>query len=146
MTTTDKTKPDQTDTIEFELELAHPPAKVWRALTQPELLGEWLLPAIDFRLEKGADFRFQTRPYPGWDGIVNCKMLEIEAERKLRYAWTAFELDTVVTFTLEPQGQGTRLEIVQSGFQPSQAQNFGGARYGWNMMGQKLVELLGRPS
>jgi uncharacterized protein YndB with AHSA1/START domain len=50
----------------------------------------------------------------------------------------------VVTFTLTPTASGTILSLVQSGFKPHQKQNWGGARYGWNMMGGKLVELLGR--
>ena len=53
-------------------------------------------------------------------------------------------LDTVVTFTVTPTTAGTRLFLVQSGFKPDQKQNFGGARYGWKMMGGKLVDLLGR--
>jgi len=75
---------------------------------------------------------------------VNCRFLEIEPERKLRYAWTVPFLDTVVTFTLTPTESGTRLSLVQSGFQSNQKRELGGARYGWKMMGDKLVELLGR--
>ena len=75
---------------------------------------------------------------------MNCRMLEIEAQRKLSYTWTVPFLDTVVTFTLTPTPSGTRLSLVQSGFKPDQKQNFGGARYGWKMMGGKLVDLLGR--
>ena len=55
-------------------------------------------------------------------------------------------LDTVVTFTLTPAPSGTHLSLVQSGFRPDQKQNFGGARYGWRMMGDKLVDLLARIS
>jgi uncharacterized protein YndB with AHSA1/START domain len=69
-------------------------------------------------------------------------MLEIEAERKLSYRWRVGEMDTVVTFTLESMPFGTRLSLVQSGFREDQKQNFGGARYGWKLMGAKLVELL----
>jgi len=54
------------------------------------------------------------------------------------------DLDTVVTFTLTPTPTGTQLSLVQSGFKPHQKHNFGGARYGWKMMGGKLVDLLGR--
>ena len=54
------------------------------------------------------------------------------------------ELDTVVTFTLTPTTTGTHLELTQSGFREDQKRNFGGARYGWRMMGDRLVELLGR--
>ncbi len=147
MSVVDKTEQDQTDSIAFELELAHPPEKLWRALTEPALLAEWLLPTIDFKLETGAAFAFKTQPYPGWDGTVACRLLEIEAHKKLRYDWVVGDmLDTVVTFTLTPTASGTRLSIVQSGFKPEQKQNFGGARYGWKMMGGKLVDLLARVS
>ena len=53
-------------------------------------------------------------------------------------------MNTVVTFTITPTTSGTRLSLVQSGFTPDQKKNFGGARYGWKMMGGKLVDLLGR--
>jgi uncharacterized protein YndB with AHSA1/START domain len=144
----DNTAPGQTDALSFEFDLQHGPDKVWRALTEPELLTEWLLPAIGFKLETGAAFQFKTQPYPGWDGTVNCRILEIDAKRKLSYAWIVggMELDTVVTFTLTPTASGTRLSLVQSGFKPSQKQNFGGARYGWNRMGGKLIDVLARLS
>jgi uncharacterized protein YndB with AHSA1/START domain len=141
----DTTDRSQTDAISFELDLRHPPEKVWRALTQPELLAEWLLPVFDFTPEAGTAFKFKTQPHPGWDGSVNCRVLEVEAPRKLRYAWVVGDmLDTIVTFTLTPTPSGTRLSLVQSGFKPDQKQNFGGARYGWKMMGGKLVDLLAR--
>jgi uncharacterized protein YndB with AHSA1/START domain len=143
----DKTEPSQTDSVSFELELHHAPKKVWRALTEPALLNEWLIPTIGFNLEAGAAFRLQAPPQPGWDGSVNCRMLEIEAERKLSYTWVVGDfLDTVVTFTLAPTASGTLLSIVQSGFKPDQKQNFGGARYGWRLMSKRLVELLASTS
>jgi uncharacterized protein YndB with AHSA1/START domain len=144
MTLTDKTTPSQTESLTFEFDLQHSPEKVWRALTDPVLLAEWLLPVVGFQLEPGAAFTFKTQPYPGWDGTVNCRFIEIEAHRKLSYEWTVPFLDTVVTFTLAPTGSGTRLSIVQSGFKENQKKEFGGARYGWKMMGDKLVDLLGR--
>jgi uncharacterized protein YndB with AHSA1/START domain len=138
----DKTAPSQTESISFEFDLDHSPEKVWRALTDPVLLTEWLLPVIELKLEPGAAFTFKTQPQPGWDGIVNCRFLEIEAHRKLSWRWIVGDIDTVVTFTLTPTASGTRLSLVQSGFRPDQKQNFGGARYGWKMMGGKLVDLL----
>ena len=134
----------QTESIAFEFDLPHPPEKVWRALTDPVLLAEWLLPVVDLTLEPGAAFTFRTQPYPGWDGTVQCRLLEIDAHRKLSYSWTVPFLDTVVTFTLTPTASGTRLSLVQSGFTPDQKRESGGARYGWKMMGQKLVDLLAR--
>ena len=140
----DKTAPSQTESLSFEFDLHHLPEKVWRALTDPVLLTEWLLPVIELKLEPGAAFTFRTQPQPGWDGIVNCRFLEIEAHRKLSWRWIVGDIDTVVTFTLTPTASGTRLSLVQSGFRPDQKQNLGGARYGWKMMGGKLVDLLAR--
>ena len=146
MTPVDKTAQSQSESISFEFDFHHSPEKVWRALTDPELLAEWLLPVANLKLESGAAFTFKTQPYPGWDGTVNCRFVEIEAHRKLSYSWVVgdMELDTVVTFTLTPTASGTHLSLVQSGFKPDQKQNFGGARYGWKMMGGKLVDLLAR--
>ena len=144
MTAIDRTAPSQTDAIAFELDLRHSPEKVWRALTDPVLLAEWLLPVVELELEPGAAFTFKAPPQPGWDGIVNGRFLEIEAQRKLSYTWRVGDMDTVVTFALTPTASGTRLSLVQSGFRPDQKQNFGGARYGWRMMGGKLVDLLAR--
>jgi uncharacterized protein YndB with AHSA1/START domain len=143
-TLTDTTAPSQTESLTFEFDLQHAPQKVWRALTDPALLAQWLLPVLGQKLElaPGAEFTLKTQPYPGWDGTVTCRFLEIEPQRKLSYAWTVPFLDTVVTFTLTPTASGTRLSLVQSGFKPDQKQNFGGARYGWKMMGGKLVDLL----
>ncbi len=142
----DKTARSQTESISLEFDLRHSPEKVWRALTDPVLLTEWLLPVVGLKLEPGSAFKFKTQPYPGWDGTVNCRILDIEAHRKLSYTWVVgdMEINTVVTFTLTPTASGTRLSLVQSGFKPDQKQAFGGARYGWTMMGGKLVDLLAR--
>lgn len=150
MNAIDKTAKSQTESISFEFNLQHPPEKVWRALTDPVLLAEWLLPVVGHKLELGAAFTFNAPPQPGWDGVVNCRLREIEAQRKLSYTWVVgdpgseFCIDTVVTFTLTPTATGTRLSLVQSGFKPDQKTAFGGARYGWKMMGGKLVDLLAR--
>ena len=144
MTVVDQTAPSQGESISFEFDLHHLPEKVWRALTNPALLAQWLLPVVDLQLEPGAAFAFKTQPQPGWDGSVNCRFLEIEAQRKLSYTWVVGKMDTVVTFTLTPTASGTRLSLVHSGFKPDQKQNFGGARYGWKLMSGRLVDLLAR--
>ncbi len=144
MTPADKTAPSQSESLTFEFDLPHSPDKVWRALTDPALLTEWMMPVIDFGLAPGTTFLFKAQPQPSWDGIVNCRMLEVDTHRKVSWSWIVGDLDTVVTFTLTPTPGGTQLSLVQSGFKPHQKQNFGGARYGWKMMGGKLVDLLGR--
>jgi uncharacterized protein YndB with AHSA1/START domain len=143
----DTTDSSQSEAIAFEFDLPHSPAKVWRALTDPALLNEWLLPVTGLRLEPGAEFTLSAPPQPGWDGAVNCRVLTVEPQRKLSYEWIVGEtLNTVVTFTLTPTKTGTHVLMVQSGFTPDQKRNFGGARYGWRMMGEKLFDLLGRIS
>ena len=144
MTITDTTADTQTEAISFDFDLSHPPEKVWRALTDPALLTDWLLPVLDLKLEAGATFTFQAPAQPGWDGVVHCRFVEIEPLRSLSYAWAVGDMNTVVTFTLTPTATGTRLSLVQSGFTPEQKRNWGGARYGWKMMGGRLLDVLAR--
>lgn len=144
MSVTDTTPRDASSTLTFAFDLKHPPQKVWRALTDPTLLAEWLLPVLDLKLDPGATFTFRRDPMPGWDGVVHCRILEAEPPDRLSYTWVVGELHTVVRFTLTATETGTRLDLEQSGFQPSQKHNLGGARYGWRLMGDKLVALLGR--
>ena len=142
MTVVDTTAPSQTDALSFEFDFHHPPEKVWRALSDPALLAQWLLPTVGYKFQPGAAFQFKTQPVAGWDGIVECRIAEIEPQRKLRYDWGVGDMATVVTFTLTPTSSGTRMSLVQSGFKAEQKKNLGGARYGWKMMGGKLVDLL----
>ena len=144
MTLTDTTAPAQYAALAFEFDFMHAPQKVWRALTEPELLKDWLLPAIGLKLEQGAAFTFKTEPVAGWDGVVQCRIAELEPLRKLSYDWGVGDMATVVTFTLTPTASGTRLSLVHAGFKEGQKKNWGGARYGWKMMGGNLVDLLGR--
>ena len=113
MTAVDTTARSQTESISFEFDLKHPPQKVWRALTDPVLLTEWLLPVFDLELAPGKAFHLKAQPHPGWDGVVSCKLVEIEAHKKLSYTWGVPGMDTLVTFTLAPTASGTRLSLVQ---------------------------------
>jgi uncharacterized protein YndB with AHSA1/START domain len=144
MTLRDTTIAGQAEAISFDLALPHRPEKVWRALTEPELLAQWLLPVQEFALERGAAFRFSAPPQPGWDGTVQCRIVDLEPPVRLSYRWVVGDLDTLVTFTLTPIPEGSRLVIVQSGFVEAQKRNWGGARYGWDLMGNRLIDLLGR--
>jgi len=135
----------ETQTISMDFDLPHPPAKVWRALTEPELLAKWLM-TTDMRLAVGQSFTFKRPPTQGWDGVVNCEMKEIEVHKRLRYSWESLGLDTVITWTLAPTPKGgTHLHLEQSGF-PSEKGKlpfFEGAKMGWqNMVGQRLPEVL----
>lgn len=144
MTQPDETVPAATQSLSFDIDVPHPPETVWRALTDPDLLAQWLLPVVDLDLTPGAAFTFMAEPQPGWDGVVQCRLLDIDPLRRLRYAWVVGDIDTVVTFTLAPTAEGTGLSIVQSGFRLDQKKNLGGARYGWAKMTEALVGLLAR--
>lgn len=61
----------ETQSISLEYDLPHPPTKVWRALTEPELLKAWLM-VNDMRPLVGHSFTFRQEPTPWWDGIVHC--------------------------------------------------------------------------
>ena len=135
----------QTRTIVVEREIAHPPEKIWRALTQPHLMEEWLM-KNDFKPAVGHRFKLKG----DWGGVLDCEVLAVEPNRTLSYTWNfeseeaAYALQSVVTFTLTPTGTGTQLRMEQSGFRPDQKQAFGGARAGWQQFFEKLESLLGR--
>ena len=103
--------------IEVDQYLPHPPAKVWRALTDPDRLARWLM-AGDFAPVAGHRFTFRTDPRPGFDGTVHCRVLDIEPERLLRWSWCNGALDSTVTWTLTAEGRGTRLVLRHDGFDP----------------------------
>ena len=96
----------------------HPPAKVWRALTEPHLLELWSMRPEGFSLEVGAKFTFRAKADRHWRGYVECEMLQVQPPSLLRYSWVGDDEGTklVVTYTLEPIASGTRLTLVHSGF------------------------------
>lgn len=140
---------DETQSISLEYDLPHPPAKVWRALTEPELLAKWIM-NNDMVPQVGHNFTFRMEPTQWWDGIVYCEVLELVPEQRLSYTWKGgpanMQIDTVVTFTLTPTASGgTLLALEHSGFVPSNKFAFDGAGQGWKqMMGVRLGEVLGQ--
>lgn len=115
----------RTHDIEIEEFLAHPPDKVWRALTSGELMGRWLMPPAGFEPVEGNLFTFQTTPAGEWDGVIRCQVLAVVPGERFAFSWRGGHianegygslLDTVVTFTLTPSDGGTRLSLVHSGF------------------------------
>ncbi len=129
----------------LERTLNHPPEKVWRALTQTPLLEEWLLKS-DFRPVVGHRFNFRREPVGGWDGVIDCEVLEVEPPARLAYTWAAraspMPIQTVVTWTLTPVAAGTSVRMEQAGFRSDQKRNYGGARYGWTAFLDGLERVL----
>jgi uncharacterized protein YndB with AHSA1/START domain len=133
----------ETRSVVVEREFSHPPEKLWRALTQPHLIEEWLM-KNDFRPVIGHSFNLRGE----WGGVLDCKVLAIEPNQTLSYTWDyetedpAFALKSVVTFTLTPTPAGTRLRMEQAGFRPGQKQAYGGAIHGWQAFLAKLDQVL----
>jgi uncharacterized protein YndB with AHSA1/START domain len=129
--------------VVVEREFPHPPEKLWRALTQPHLIEEWLM-KNDFRPVVGHGFKLRGE----WGGVLDCEVLSVEPNRSLAYTWNhshddpAYALTSVVTFTLTPTSTGTQLRMEQSGFRPDQKQAYGGAKVGWRQFLSNLDQVL----
>ena len=128
----------ETRSVIIEREMPHPPEKIWRALTQPHLIAEWLMKG-DFKPVKDHRFKFTA----DW-GAVDCQVMAIEPNKTLSYTWAAYGLKSVVTWTLTPTGKGTHLRMEQSGFRPDQEQAYQGAKFGWQKFLAKLEEVSAR--
>jgi len=124
--------------VVVERELPYPPEKIWRALTQPHLVEEWLMkndfkPVVDHRFNLRADW-----------GAVDCRVLAVEPNKTLSYTWAAYGLESVVTWTLTQTRAGTRLRMEQSGFRPDQRQAYHCARHRWPRFLAALEQVLAR--
>jgi uncharacterized protein YndB with AHSA1/START domain len=102
-------------TIRVEATYPHPPERVWRALTDPRAIAEWLMPN-DFEPRLGHRFQFRVANAKGWSGVVDCEVTELTPPRRLAYTWASDKVDTRVSWTLEPSKEGTRLVLEHSGF------------------------------
>lgn len=109
---------------DLKLERVYPqaPERVWRALTDRRALSQWLM-ETDFEPRLGHRFTFRARPQPGWDGVTYCEVTELDPPHRVAFTWRGGSgqdrpptLDTVVRFTLTPEGSGTRLTLEHMGF------------------------------
>jgi uncharacterized protein YndB with AHSA1/START domain len=110
-------------TIRIVRDYPHPPVKVWRAVTDPTLVPLWTATGAGGRPEGfatvvGTKFRFIAKPKPGWNGVVDCEVLEVAEPSLLRYSWTdsAGGDVTQVEYRLEPHVGGTRFVYEHTGF------------------------------
>lgn len=137
------------ESVVLDVELKSPIERVWSALTDSDTLSKWMLfKANDFQPVVGHAFQF--RESPGWDGVVDCEVIEVDEPRRLAYTWVSDQVgpsnlkqSTVVTWTLsEAEGGVTRLRLEQSGFDSAAKQEIGGAKYGWTSMLDQLQAIL----
>ena len=139
------------DRIERTVELVHPPERVWAALTTAEGLGIW------FGHRAEVDLRVGGRVEVAWDSgdTVTLTIERLEPPRVFAYTWRVYGLPeddprrTYVEFTLEPTGDGTTLNMVETGFgQLPEAEHepaYSGNTRGWtNELGELVAYLDGR--
>jgi uncharacterized protein YndB with AHSA1/START domain len=125
--------------VVVERDIPYPPEKIWRALTQPHLIAEWLM-KNDFKAEMNHRFKLTA----DW-GSVDCAVRKIEPNKTLCYTWEAMGVETIVTFTLSPTDSGTHLRVEQAGFRKDMPQAYNGAKYGWQNFFGNLEKVLAKP-
>lgn len=133
----------ETRTVVIEREIAQPAEKIWRALTQPHLIEEWLM-KTDFKPVVGHRFTLSRDATPEIRVVIDCEVIELEPNEMLSYRWSAFGTDTVVTFTLTPTPTGTLLRVEQSGFAADNKSAIKGANASWRQFLKALDELVTR--
>ncbi|GAA4121735.1 SRPBCC domain-containing protein [Aminobacter aganoensis] len=116
---------ETTRSVVVERDFPYPPEKLWRALTQPHLIAEWLM-NNDFAAEASRRFTLSA----DW-GQVDCQVETVEENRALAYRWDTKDLRSIVTWTLAPTASGTSLRMEQRGFTTAQKSYFQGATVGW---------------
>ena len=136
------------DRIERTVELAHPPAKVWAALTTAEGLGTWFGNGATVDLRPGEAARLTWTDGP----TVDLRVERVEEPAVFGFTWPVNGLPdddprrTYVEFTLTPAGAGTRLTVVESGFaqlpDDAHAKAFDGNTQGWASELGELVTYL----
>ncbi|MBW4039036.1 MAG: SRPBCC domain-containing protein [Acidobacteria bacterium] len=124
------TQTEGTRSVVIERVFAHPPERLWRALTEKPLIAQWLM-NNDYEPVAGRRFQFRADPMPQWDGVIECEVLIVEPMRQLSYRWAALGLDSVVLWTLTATEGGTHVRMEHSGFRNDQQAAYQGATYGW---------------
>ena len=138
-----------TRSVVVERDIPHPPEKIWRALTQPHLIEEWLV-KTDFKPVAGHRFNLRLDPEPDRSFAFDCEVLAVELHRLLSYTWNSASDDSgdglrsSVTWTLVPTDTGTRLRMEQFGFRADQPLFYGGARAGWQQFVANLEQVVAR--
>jgi uncharacterized protein YndB with AHSA1/START domain len=123
--------------------MPHPQEKVWRALSEGQLIEQWLM-KNDFQPVVGHRFQFRAVPAPpNWNGIIDCEVLVVDPISRLSYGWGTLGLQSVVAWTLTATEGGTRVRMEQSGFPSEEGRNYKGARYGWNNFINNLDRVAG---
>jgi uncharacterized protein YndB with AHSA1/START domain len=141
----------KTQAIVVDEVFPHRAETLWRTLTDGALMGRWMMAPSGFSAVEGTRFTFQTTPAGPWDGVIRCQVLEVVPLERLSYSWAGghesnagygSRLDTIVTWFLEPQEEGTRLRLVHAGFVlPTNETAFRNMSEGWHKVLPRLRPL-----
>ena len=115
----------------------HPPAQVWKALTDPAIHARWWASG-DVKAVVGHRFTLDMGPW----GQQPCEVIAVEPERLLSYSFAPGTLDTTITWRLEPENSGTRLHLEHSGFDldsPLGKMAFDGMGGGWPKVLERMA-------
>ena len=147
-----------TDRIEKTVTLKAPRARVWRAIADARQFGEWFHVRLDGEFTVGATIRGRIT-HPGYEHLTMEVVVErMEPERVFSYRWHPYAVDpkvdyspepmTLVEFTLEDAPGGTRLTIVESGFDriplSRRAEAFRMNSGGWSEQAQNIERYVSR--
>lgn len=114
------------------------PDLLWRALTEKEQMKEWYFDLTEFRPEAGFHFTFSGGPSEDRQYLHLCTVTDAVPEKLLAYSWEykGYPGRTIVSFTLSPVSDGTRLTLSHQGLDtfPSDNPDFARENFseGWN--------------
>ena len=137
-----------TRSIVVEREMPYPPERIWRALTEGELIEQWLM-KNDFQPVVGHKFNFRAQPMGGWNGVADCEVLVADPPRSLAWSQNASGeqaadgLHSVVTWTLTPTDAGTLLRMEHSGFEAKDEGGYQAMSFGWPRVLANLERVTG---
>jgi len=131
------------------------PEQIWGALTSGAMMARWMMEPTGFEPVVGNRFTFKTSPAGAWDGFIRCEVLEVVPNQRFAYSWVGghedntgygSKLDTVVTWTLAPESEGTRLRMVHSGFiRPTNDVAYTNMSGGWGKCLDRLETAVAQP-
>lgn len=126
--------------IEKKVVINAPLAEVWKAITDPAKIEQWMLMPNNFKAELNSDFTFNAE-MNGNHFDIKCKVLELEINKMLVYSWSApiFEGITTVSIQLKSGNGGTELTLIHSGFTENQKDVQESHSKGWDL---RFVEKL----
>jgi uncharacterized protein YndB with AHSA1/START domain len=123
-----------------------PVERVWRALTDPQMINRWLMATDDFEAKVGARFTLRDEPLPGFRGYVECQVLELSPPHRIVWSWSSVEgaAPTRLIIELEAHGDATRLTLRHTG--DADERTVRGTTDGWTRKLGQLADALTSPS